>query len=122
MTYVERHIEAIADTDRLYRRIPIVSFNPDGTVNSAAFKRNNKPDPSISVDLEWFTTAEETLTRGATGRFGIGSLVAAAPRQLGFSVRHAPASGNWSHSLIEGQNSREMCRRLAETVQVIIRP
>ncbi len=112
----------ISDDDQLYRRL-ITRFhiNPDGTVNSAAFKgRNWKPDPSISADLAKLTTPEQCLAHAGRDGFSIGVLLARVPRTLGFTVRHAPEPDNDAHALIEGKNDRSTCRLLAEATIVML--
>ncbi|MBO1347137.1 MAG: hypothetical protein EBE86_006960 [Hormoscilla sp. GUM202] len=114
--------EEIVDNDQLYRRLVSFHVNPDGTVNSAAFKRRGKPDNSISVDLARLTTPQETLERSGKEGFGLGVLVAIEPRSQGFDVRHDPLPDNPAHSLIEGENNKRKCRLLAEATTVIVPP
>lgn len=122
MTAEVTEIEEIADDDQLYRRLVSFHINPDGTVNSAAFKLRGKPDPSLSVDLARLSTPEETASRPGTPGFGVGVLEASGPRSIGFQVRHDPFPDNPAHSLIEGENTKQKCRRLAEFTTVIISP
>ena len=49
MTDGRHPIETIADDDQLYRRLAPLHINPDGSVNSAAFKLCRLPDPPVSV-------------------------------------------------------------------------
>jgi hypothetical protein len=56
-------LEQIADDDLLFRRLAPLHVNPDGTVNSAAFKLRGHPAPQVSVDLARLTTPEATLAR-----------------------------------------------------------
>lgn len=111
--------EVIAPDDELYRRLA-----PDcvtqGQVNSNAYKKGGKPDKSISVDLARLTSPAQSLASRST--FGLGILVARVPLDLGFDVRHAPIPGNDAHSLIEGENTKELCRRLAEATQIHTAP
>jgi hypothetical protein len=115
-------LEEIADDDELYRRLAPDHVNADGTVNSAAFKRRGQPDPQVSVDLARLTTRDEILARAPRPGFGLGVLVARAPRALGLTVRHDPLPGNPAHSLIEGQTNRTQCRLLAEATIVLVQP
>jgi hypothetical protein len=115
-------IEEIADNGQLYRRLVSFHINPDGTINSAAFKLRGKPDPSLSVDLARLSTPEETASRAGMPGFGVGVLEASGPRSIGFQVRHDPLPDNPAHSLIEGENTKQKCRRLAEFTTVIISP
>ncbi len=113
-------LEEIADDDRLYRRLAPEHIDPDGTVNSAAFKRGKQYDQSISVDLARLTTPPQVLA--SRPDFGLGILVASAPRSLGFTVRHDPLPDNVAHSLIEGENSRAKSRLLAEATSAVVQP
>jgi hypothetical protein len=107
-------LETIADGDELYRRLAPDHINPDGSVNSAAFKLRGKPDPGISVDLAHLTMPRESLAAANRSGFRLGSLVAALPRSIGLIVRHDPLPENRAHSLIEGENTKARCRKLAE--------
>lgn len=125
-------VEEIADDDQLYRRLVSFHINPDGTVNSAAFKLRGKPDPSLSVDLARLSTPQETASRTGGAGFGVGALEASDPRSISFQVRHDPLSdshypnnpllNNPAHSLIEGENNKQRCRLLAQFTTVIIEP
>jgi hypothetical protein len=112
---------AVADADELYRRIVHYFVLDDGRVSSAAFKdRRGKPDPSISVDIARLTTPEACLAHAPNASFRLGGLLAAAPRALGFDVRHDPEPDNYSHALILGDNSAAKCRRLAEQTRLLL--
>jgi hypothetical protein len=104
----------IADDDFLYRRLAPDHMNPDGTVNSNAFKRNGHPDPEPSVELERLTSAAEALARAPSPQFRLGRLRAGDVRALGLAVSHAPTEDNPAHSLIRGNNRKATCRQLAE--------
>jgi hypothetical protein len=119
---VDGRLLDIADDDALYRRIAPHCFKRDGTISSSAFMTNNVPDDQISVDLARLTTADESLARAPRPGFGLGDLLASEPRRLGFTVRHDPIPENPAHALIEGQNTKELCRRLAEKLLVLRRP
>lgn len=108
-------IVEISDDDFLFRRLsPTGHLNPDGSVNSNAYKRDGKPDPEISVDLSRLTTVREAQSRAPNNSFKIGILAARDARALGLTVRHAPTEENPAHSLIEGNTSKANCRTLAE--------
>jgi hypothetical protein len=110
----------IDDDDELYRRIVHYFVLDDGRISSSAFKdRRGKPDRSISVDLARLTTPEACLARAPNPSFQLGVLVAGGPRSLGFEVRHDPLPDNAAHALIEGQNTPEKCRRLAEMTRLV---
>lgn len=115
-------VEAIEDDDELYRRIVRNHLDSDGRVTSNAYKRNGKPDPSVSVDLARLTSIAESAARGAKPGTGIGVLVAAAPRELKLSVHHSPADSNSAHCSIETLTTKEHCRRLAEATTVRLPP
>lgn len=108
----------IQDADDLYRRIAPAHVNSDGTINSGAF--TDRQGEGISVNLARLTTPEETLRSRPT--FELGNLQAAIPTGLGLSVRHAPVSGNFAHSLIEGQNTKPIRREMAEAAVLLIPP
>ena len=110
----------IADDDDLYRRIAPDHVDPDGSVNSAAFKYKGRPANRVSVDLARLTTPLAALAPRPT--FGLGSLTAGSPRSLGLTVQHEPTSGNSAHSVIEGESSKSICRQLAEATSLIIAP
>jgi hypothetical protein len=115
---VTQEPQDVHGSDELYRRIAPAHVNPDGRINSGAFK--TRPPEGISVNLARLTTPEETLRPRPT--FGIGNLQAAIPTGLGLTVRHAPVPDNHAHSLIEGQNTRAIRRQMAEATALIIQP
>ena len=104
---------AIADDDFLFRRLSPDHLNLDGTVNSNAYKLNEKPDPEISVDLSQLTTVREALNRAPGPQFKIGIIQAKDARTLGLNVRHDPRDDNPAHSVIEGNQTKANCRELA---------
>ena len=111
--------DAIADDDALYRRLAPGHVDPDGSVNSAAFKLRGRPDFSISVDLAKLTTPEEALARAPRPEFGFGVLLARETRALGFAIRPDPLPDNPAHALIEGPNDRAKCRLLANATRIL---
>lgn len=118
---------SIGDDEELYRRIVSFHLYPDGTINSAAFKlRSGKPDPHLSVELARLTTPQECAQRPGRPGFGVAALRAQVPRSLGLRVRHDPCPPqdptNDAHALIEGNTSKENCRRLAAAASVLIKP
>lgn len=113
-------LEVIDDDDELYRRLAPDFVKRDGSISSAAFKRNGVPDPELSVDLARLTTPEQSLV--TRPNFGLGGLLARVPRQIGLNVRHDPVEGNQAHSVIEGQTTREQPRLLAEQTRIIRLP
>jgi len=117
----------IVDEDQLYRRITTIQMNPDGSVNSAAFKlRNGKPDPSISVEVARLTTIEECVGRPGRPGFGLASLMARCPRGLGLRVEHDPCPDeeptNTAHALITGASTKQHLRDMAAEASLLIKP
>jgi hypothetical protein len=113
---------AVADEDRLYRRIAPGWVKPDGTLASVAYMRSGRPDSEVSVDLARLTTTEQTLARAPRPGFGLGALAASLPRSLGLEVRHDPVEGNAAHAVIAGNASVENCRRLARATLLLVPP
>jgi hypothetical protein len=114
--------DEIADDDELYRRLAPGHVDPDGSVNSAAFKVRGRPDLHISVDLASVTSPWAALARAPRPGFGLGALQVGAVRLLGFSVRRDPLPDNPAHALIEGDNDKPKCRRLARATRIVIPP
>jgi hypothetical protein len=112
----------INDDEILFRRLAPDHLNPDGTTNSNAYKRRGKPDPEISVDLARLTWESDALVRAGRPGFHLGVLQVRDVRALGLVVRHAPTPENPSHTVIEGNTSKAMCRQLAEITAVRIPP
>ena len=69
---------------------------------SSPLKRKHLVEP-IALVSDWVFWSRET-------------------RLLGFSVRHDPEPEHEAHSLIEGANDREKCRRLAEATRILVQP
>lgn len=82
-------LEEIADDDRLYRRLAPEHIDPDGTVNSAAFKRGKQYDQSISVDLARLTTPPQVLA--SRDGIGIGEEIFARLFDVGIVMRGGPS-------------------------------
>lgn len=72
----------------------------------------------MSVDLARLTTPAESLAR-RLGPCFLGVLRVKDVHDLGLTVRHAPTDDNAAHSIIEGVNTRELCRKLAEKTLVL---
>lgn len=113
----------IAADDELYRRLAPLHVNPDGTVNSAAFKLRGFPDPELSVDLARLTTPEASLARAPKPGFALGRLHAGDARSLGLTVRYDPLHDNRAHTLILGQRREDKTtsRKLAQMTTVVLR-
>lgn len=118
-------VRQIEDDDELYRRIAPDHFKTDGTVSSATYKKSNKPDPEISVNLAYLSTIEKTLENKP--HFGVGSLIARYPREIGLVVVHDPIDHpieliNEAHSLIKGASTKKQCSDLAKNTKVLKEP
>lgn len=112
----------IADSDELYRRIVDHQIDPNGGVNSSAFKTGKAYDSAISVEIARLTTLEECLHRPPRRIFGIAGVRAITPRTLGFIVRHVPLADVPCHAQIEGENTRAKSKLLAERMYVLVAP
>lgn len=117
MLFEVKHIE---EDDELYRRIAPNFFKEDGSISSSAYKVNGRPDKEISVNLAYLTTIDKTLKDRPT--FGVGSLIARYPREIGLEVVHDPKPpDNVAHSLIKGASNKE-CSELAKNTRILKRP
>jgi hypothetical protein len=117
--------EEIASDDDLYRREISYQVNPDGKVNSAAFKLKHpkRADPSISVYWSRLISPEECRDLANIPGVGVASLKARVPRSMGFTVRRdIQPDDHPAHSLIEGASTMEHCSLLAEACVLIIQP
>ena len=115
-------VRQIEDDDELYRRIAPQFFKTDGSISSSAYKLSGRPDKEISVNLAYLTTVEKTLLDRPN--FGVGSLIARSPRNIGLGVVHDPQVNpdNESHSLIKGACTNEHCSRLAKATSILKNP
>lgn len=109
----------IADEDRLYRRLAPNHLNPDGSVNSNAFKLNGKPDPQISVDIARLTSPEQSVARSRNSNCRLSMLIVGEVRSLGLGVLHRPTDENYAHGVILGNATKATCRQLAERAVVL---
>lgn len=109
----------IDDDDILLRRLARHQVNPDGSVNSSAFKQSGVYESEISADVEKLTDPQTSVDRAGRAGFKLGQLIAAHPRALGFAVEHRPVVGNDAHALIKGHNDQEISRALARAVRVV---
>jgi hypothetical protein len=114
---------AFGNGESLYRRLAPHCFRANGTANSTAFMVNNWPEEEISVYWAQMISPDKVFV--GKPRFGVGELFASEFRVEGFIIRHAPEVAgdlNDPHFQAEGENSKELCRRLADKVRVIRRP
>lgn len=103
----------IHESDRLLRRIQFLDPNfikPDGTPSSASFSLR-KGENGLSVDLERLTTYEKSISDKF--RFRLFSIEASETKSLGLENRHNPQPENYAHTLIIGDFSRSISRKLA---------
>jgi hypothetical protein len=112
-------LSEIPNEEQLYRRIAPHQRNPDGSVNSSAFKQNNQYETRISVDRASLTTPEMSVGRAGKDGFVIASLRAGDARELGFSVEPDPLQDNPAHALITGENSKLLSRKLAALCTIL---
>jgi len=109
----------ILDDDQLYRRLSSHQINPDGSVNSSAFKRGDVYETMISVDVARMTTPEASVERAKKAGVKLGGFGAGRARAFGFSVNHNPLPDNAAHALVEGENNKAKSRELAKWVSVL---
>lgn len=115
-------VEDTEDTDELYRRIVDHQIDPEGKVNSSAFKTGKTYDCEISVEIARLTTLDECLHRPPRRIYGIAGVRAIIPRRLGFTVRHIPLPEVYCHAQIKGENNRTKSKQLAEQMIVLVVP
>lgn len=111
----------INDDDQLYRRLHHSWVYPDGTLKRLAYMLHGKPDGEASVDLARLTTPQDSAQRGKPGT-GVGLIIVSVPRMLGFKVEYRPLTDNSAHCQIEGPNTKELCKKLAEATSIVIPP
>lgn len=95
---------------------------PDGGVKRVAYMLGGKPDRESSVDLARLSTRNESHGRSPSTSYGLGEIETAFPRSKGLKVEHRPILDNHSHSQIEGNTSRAICKELALNTRVVIEP
>lgn len=106
-------IETIGQDDGLLRRIPISPsyIKPDNSISSFAYTPRKIDIDGLSVDLEKLTTHEVAIQDRR--KFRLGRLVAGVPISLGLTCRHSPLENNQAHSLIQGNFTKSIRKRLA---------
>ena len=111
--------EVITDKDRLLRRIIIDPsyIKPDNKITSLAFKPRKTDYDGLSVDLERLTTYQAAIKDKT--KFRLARLEASIPLSLGLECIHKPLLDNRAHSLIRGNFTNSICRKLANFAQVI---
>lgn len=111
----------IADGDRLYRRLSPDHINPDGSVNSNAYKLHGHPDPEPSVDVARLTSVQAAIA-GALARgpkFRVGVLSVRELRVSGFDAVHKPTDANPAHCVVVGNTQKATCRQLARLTNIL---
>jgi hypothetical protein len=111
----------IADGDYLYRRLSPDHINPDGSVNSNAYKLSGHPDPEPSADVAKLTT-EQAAISGALAhgpKFKVGVLSVRDLRESGFDAVHKPTDTNPAHCVIVGNTQKATCRKLARLTNIL---
>jgi len=109
----------IHESDRLLRRIQFLDPNfikPDGTPSSASFSLR-KGENGLSVDLERLTTYEKSITDRF--KFRLFSIEASETKSMGLDNQHDPQLENYAHTLIIGNFSRSISRKLASMAKRI---
>lgn len=113
-------MEVSNEKDGLLRRIIIHPsyIKADNKMTSFAFKpRKNADYDGISVDLERLTTYQVAIKD--KNKFRLARLEASIPMSLGLECVHAPIAGNYAHSLIKGNFTASICRRLANSARIV---
>ncbi len=115
-------VEVIKANDRLLRRVQFLNPNfikDDGTPASSSFSPK-KGENGISVDLERLTTYSNAIKDER--RFRLFVLDAGYTRSLGLENIHEPTIDNYAHSLIKGNITRGVARKLAQKAKRIAFP
>ncbi len=107
-------MEVIHDHDRLLRRIQFLDPNfikDDGKPASSSFSLKSGEN-GLSVDLERLTTYTKSIQDRS--RFRLYAVRAGFTASLGLQNVHDPKDDNYSHTLIKGNITRGISRRLAK--------
>lgn len=115
-------MEAIHNEDRLLRRVQYLhpSFiKPDGTPTSASFSLR-RDEKGLSVDLERLTIYSEAIQDRS--RFRLYALKAGYIKSLDLENVYDPKPDNPAHSLIIGNISKGISRKLATSAVRIAYP
>jgi hypothetical protein len=106
--------------DELLRRLHFDAVKDD-IVTSAAYKTRNEYDQEISVHIAKLLDDPRQIL-ATRPLFGIGAIIVADARSLGFDVRPDPLPNDDAHALLIGANSRQKARQLAALTRVLIPP
>lgn len=107
-------MEVINDEDRLLRRVQFLDPNfikDDGTPASSSFSLKSGEE-GLSVDLERLTTYARSIQDRS--RFRLYALKAGFTSALGLENVHDPLENNYAHTLIKGNITRGVSRKLAK--------
>lgn len=106
----------VSDEDKLLRTVwyPDPRYiRDDMTVTSFAFAlRKNKGETYLSVDLEKFTSYEQSI--GDPAKFRLFSLYAGEVRSIGCDCNHMPEPDNYSHAGITGSITNRISSQLSK--------
>lgn len=106
-------MEIIGPDDRLLRRVQFLDPNfikDDGTPASSSFSLKSGED-GLSVDLERLTTYPRAIQDRS--RFRLFALCAEYTVSLGLENVHDPIEDNYAHTLMKGNITRGIARKLA---------
>jgi len=119
--------QEILDADRLLRRVLFMHpdfIKEDGTPSSSSFQIKKYADGSIenglSADLERLTTYEQSIED--ITRFRLYAVIANDVRSLGLDCEHDPQPHNFAHSIITGNVTKPLSRKLASIATRISYP
>ncbi len=114
--------ETIQDDDRLLRRVQYLDPNfikDDGSPASSSFSLKSGED-GLSVDVERLTMHARAIQDRA--RFRLYALRAGYTRSLGLEPVHDPLKDNYAHSLLKGNITRGVARKLAKSAVRVAYP
>ncbi len=109
----------IKPEDRLLRWLHPGQFNwVENRPTSAAFK-----DEEMSVDILSMTTVAESYERAKKiGKNAVASLGCQDVLDLGLEIKYNPIEGNDAHTLILGNKTKSIARKLASKCQIEVHP
>lgn len=114
-------IVTIGNDDTLLRRFPIGNpsyIEPDGSITSFAYHRRKVDTDGLSVDLEKLTTTKKSVVDAT--QYGLLRIKAGSVRAIdNLDCVHAPVAGNDAHSLITGDITKDVKRKLIAASQRI---
>ena len=111
--------ETIVPDDGLLRRILIEPnfIKPDNKITSFAFKPRRIDKDSLSVDLERLTTHRDAIQNRK--KFRLSRLRASIPLSIGLACIHSPTTEDPAHSLIQGNFTNSVCKKLATAAELL---